>query len=71
MVAIGFLARPLGGMVFGNIGDKLGRRTALISSVVSMAVPGNILAPAWYLVIVSVIASWMTLIMKGQQEELR
>lgn len=42
--AIGFLARPLGGMLFGNIGDKRGRRTAVISSVVSMAVPTCLMA---------------------------
>ena len=42
--AIGFLARPLGAMVFGHIGDKLGRRTAVISSVVSMAVPTCLMA---------------------------
>ncbi|HWE73519.1 MAG TPA: MFS transporter [Stellaceae bacterium] len=42
--AIGFLARPLGAMVFGNIGDKLGRRTAVISSVVSMTVPTCLMA---------------------------
>lgn len=28
--AIGFLARPLGGIVFGHIGDRYGRRTALV-----------------------------------------
>src|SRR5262249_30290632 len=27
--AIGFLMRPIGGMVFGHIGDKLGRKTAV------------------------------------------
>jgi len=42
--AIGFLARPLGAMVFGHVGDKLGRRTAVISSVVSMVVPTCLLA---------------------------
>ncbi|HEX3973201.1 MAG TPA: MFS transporter [Stellaceae bacterium] len=42
--AIGFLARPLGGLVFGHVGDKLGRRTAVISSVVSMAVPTCLMA---------------------------
>jgi hypothetical protein len=30
---------------------------------------GNVLSPAWYLVGVSVIAAWMTLIMHGHQEE--
>jgi MHS family proline/betaine transporter-like MFS transporter len=42
--AIGFLARPLGAAVFGHIGDKLGRRTAVISSVVAMAVPTCLMA---------------------------
>jgi MFS transporter, MHS family, proline/betaine transporter len=42
--AIGFLARPIGAAVFGHVGDKLGRRTAVISSVVSMAVPTCLMA---------------------------
>lgn len=37
--AVGFIARPLGGLVFGHIGDRLGRRTAVIGSVVVMIVP--------------------------------
>jgi|GEM_PF-4950134 len=28
--AVGFLARPLGGIVFGHIGDKVGRKKALV-----------------------------------------
>ncbi|HEY3918239.1 MAG TPA: MFS transporter [Stellaceae bacterium] len=42
--AVGFLARPLGGMVFGHVGDRLGRRTAVVSSVVAMAVPTCLMA---------------------------
>ena len=37
--AIGFLARPLGGIIFGHIGDRFGRRQALVLSVVLMALP--------------------------------
>lgn len=37
--AIGFLARPLGALLFGYIGDTLGRREALAWSVIVMAVP--------------------------------
>lgn len=37
--AAGFLMRPLGGLVFGYIGDKVGRNQALILSVLTMAVP--------------------------------
>jgi len=37
--AAGFLVRPLGGLLFGRIGDLVGRRRALILSVMAMAVP--------------------------------
>jgi MHS family proline/betaine transporter-like MFS transporter len=37
--AVGFIARPLGGFVFGHVGDRLGRRAAVISSVISMSIP--------------------------------
>eukprot|EP01132_Coremiostelium_polycephalum_P023737 gene23737-28332_t len=36
--AAGFLIRPLGSLVFGPIGDKFGRRTALSLSITLMAV---------------------------------
>ncbi|MFD7656408.1 MFS transporter [Actinosynnema sp. NPDC059797] len=34
--AIGFLARPLGGLVFGHYGDKLGRKKLLVLSLLMM-----------------------------------
>jgi MFS transporter, MHS family, proline/betaine transporter len=37
--AVGFLARPLGGVLFGHVGDRIGRKRALTASVVLMAVP--------------------------------
>lgn len=37
--AVGFLMRPLGGVVFGHIGDRFGRNAALVISVLAMAVP--------------------------------
>jgi MHS family proline/betaine transporter-like MFS transporter len=37
--AAGFLMRPLGSLIFGHIGDKLGRKLALTTSVMVMAVP--------------------------------
>ena len=36
--AIGFVARPVGGLVFGHYGDKLGRKTLLVVSLVMMGV---------------------------------
>ncbi len=37
--AVGFLMRPLGGILFGHVGDKLGRRTAILASSAAMALP--------------------------------
>jgi MHS family proline/betaine transporter-like MFS transporter len=37
--AVGFLMRPLGAILFGHIGDRVGRGPALLWSVVAMAVP--------------------------------
>jgi MHS family proline/betaine transporter-like MFS transporter len=37
--AIGFLARPLGGVIYGHIGDRFGRRRLLTLSVVMMGLP--------------------------------
>jgi MFS family permease len=34
--AVGFLARPLGGFVFGHLGDRFGRKRALIATLVLM-----------------------------------
>jgi MHS family proline/betaine transporter-like MFS transporter len=37
--AVGFLTRPFGAVLFGHIGDRLGRKRALELSVLCMAVP--------------------------------
>ena len=37
--AAGFVVRPLGGVIFGHIGDKVGRRMALVIGILLMAVP--------------------------------
>lgn len=34
--AVGFLARPIGGIVFGHFGDRIGRKKALVSALVLM-----------------------------------
>src|SRR5258706_15366800 len=37
--ALGYLMRPVGGVVIGHIGDRFGRRGALTFSVAAMAIP--------------------------------
>ncbi|MET9243689.1 MFS transporter [Nonomuraea sp. NPDC003709] len=34
--AVGFVARPLGGLVFGHFGDRIGRKTLLVVSLLTM-----------------------------------
>ena len=37
--AVGFVARPLGGIVFGHFGDRVGRKSMLMISLMLMGVP--------------------------------
>src|SRR5215471_4264575 len=37
--ATGFLMRPIGGLLFGYIGDRISRKAALTLSVIAIAVP--------------------------------
>jgi MHS family proline/betaine transporter-like MFS transporter len=37
--ALGFMTRPIGAIIFGHIGDKLGRKKALSYSVLLMSIP--------------------------------
>ncbi|HWQ42548.1 MAG TPA: MFS transporter [Desulfosporosinus sp.] len=36
--AIGFIARPIGGIIFGHFGDKIGRKTMLIMTMMIMGI---------------------------------
>ncbi len=42
--AAGYLMRPIGGFLFGHLGDRLGRRRALLISIIAMAVPTSLMA---------------------------
>ena len=37
--AVGFVMRPVGGIIFGIIGDRYGRKSALVFSILMMAIP--------------------------------
>lgn len=37
--AFGFAVRPIGGAVFGHFGDKLGRKTVLVATLMSWVSP--------------------------------
>jgi MFS transporter, MHS family, shikimate and dehydroshikimate transport protein len=37
--AVGFIARPVGGVLFGHLGDRLGRKKMLIATLLIMGIP--------------------------------
>lgn len=41
--AAGFMARPFGGLIFGHIGDRLGRKKALVASILLITIPTTII----------------------------
>jgi len=36
--AVGFITRPLGGVIFGHFGDRIGRKSALVLTLVIMGI---------------------------------
>ncbi|UKA49357.1 MFS transporter [Arthrobacter sp. FW305-123] len=58
--AVGFLMRPIGGLVFGPLADKLGRRTVLLTTMFLMAGAslGIALIPSY-----AAIGSWASLLL--------
>lgn len=53
--ASGFIARPLGGAIFGYIGDKYGRKTALLASISLITLPTTFIGflPSYHVIGVS------------------
>lgn len=41
--AIGFIMRPLGAIIFGHFGDRIGRKKTLAASVILMAIPTTLI----------------------------
>ena len=44
VLAVGYLARPFGSLIFGHIGDKIGRKPALLISVILMGLGSFLIA---------------------------
>ena len=42
-LAAGYVARPLGGVIFGHLGDKVGRKTVLMATIVVMGVTSTLI----------------------------
>ncbi len=44
ILCTGFIARPIGGILFGYIGDRWGRRTSFLISIISITIPSIMVA---------------------------
>ncbi|NKX55748.1 MFS transporter [Arthrobacter mobilis] len=42
-LAVGYIARPLGGFIFGHLGDKLGRKAILVGTVLMMGIASTLI----------------------------
>lgn len=42
-LAVGYIARPLGAFIFGNLGDKIGRKSILITTVLAMGIASTLI----------------------------
>lgn len=62
--AAGFLMRPIGGILLGHIGDRLGRRRALTISVAMMAIPTFLMGLLPTTVDIGVAAAFVLVIMR-------
>jgi MFS transporter, MHS family, shikimate and dehydroshikimate transport protein len=60
--AIGLLARPLGGLVFGHFGDRLGRKSMLMVSLLLMGIPTTLIG---FIPSYAAIGLWAAVILVG------
>ena len=65
--AVGFLMRPLGAVLFGHIGDRVGRGPALLWSVVAMAVPTFVMGLLPTYAEIGIVASLLMLLCRVMQ----
>lgn len=65
--AAGYFARPLGGVIFGRMGDRAGRKTALQVSVMLMAIPTFLISVLPTYAQIGVIAPVLLIILRLMQ----
>ena len=58
--AVGYISRPLGGVIFGHLGDRYGRRFVLVATLMVMGVTTGIFS-------IAVIGAMMNLVSAGHR----
>ena len=57
MLRFNAFARPLGGIIFGHFGDKVGRKAVLTTTLIMMGVATTGIGPQWYAIPVLVLSA--------------
>ncbi|GAX83004.1 hypothetical protein CEUSTIGMA_g10431.t1 [Chlamydomonas eustigma] len=65
--AAGFITRPLGALVFGWIGDRYSRKTALLASIYLMSIPTTLMGCLPTYSQVGIIAPWLLVLTRIAQ----
>ena len=65
--AVGFIARPIGGIVFGHFGDRVGRKSALVTALVMMGVATTLIGCLPTYVMVGATAPLLLIILRFVQ----
>ncbi len=65
--AIAFVARPIGGVVFGHFGDRVGRKATLVAALLTMGVSTVLIGVLPTYVQVGVAAPWLLALMRFGQ----
>ena len=65
--AAGFIMRPLGGVIFGHMGDRIGRKKALVITIMLMAIPTTMIGLLPTYESIGVVASVLLVIVRMLQ----
>ena len=65
--AVGFFMRPIGAVIFGYIGDRVGRENLLFLSMMLMAIPTFCMALIPSFSVIGILAPILLIIMRGLQ----
>ncbi|HJK87591.1 MAG TPA: MFS transporter [Candidatus Megaira endosymbiont of Hartmannula sinica] len=65
--ALGYLMRPIGGIFFGVIGDKFGRKIALSSAIICMAIPTALIGVIPTYTDIGIISTYIMIIIRMLQ----
>jgi metabolite-proton symporter len=65
--SLGFVARPIGGLVFGHFGDRIGRKSTLVASMLTMGLSTTLIGVLPGYAQAGVLAPWLLCLLRFGQ----